>query len=139
MYMYMYMGKNSRCKPRTTPAQTSLTPDLNSTWAPQVFKIMAFMAIIVGLGLLFYILWGFRYRLCTHGVPTWDIPSNYRDPETATPHAAKQPRRLIFGGFVSRVSWVAVKELQLRHYPPIMENQMEKKMENEMETGEYRG
>ena len=31
--------------------------------------------------------------------------------------------------------WVAVKELKLRDYPPIMENQMEKKMENEMETG----
>ena len=30
---------------------------------------------------------------------------------------------------------VAVKELKLRDYPPIMENQMEKKMENEMETG----
>ena len=32
-------------------------------------------------------------------------------------------------------SWVAVKEFKLRDYPPIMENQMEKKMENEMETG----
>ena len=31
--------------------------------------------------------------------------------------------------------WVAVKELKLRDYPPIMENQMEKKMENEMEIG----
>ena len=31
--------------------------------------------------------------------------------------------------------WVAVKELKFRDYPPIMENQMEKKMENEMETG----
>ena len=31
--------------------------------------------------------------------------------------------------------WVAVKELNLRDYPPIMENQMEKNMENEMETG----
>ena len=31
--------------------------------------------------------------------------------------------------------WVAVKELRLRDYPPILENQMEKKMENEMETG----
>ena len=30
--------------------------------------------------------------------------------------------------------WVAVKELELRDYPPIMENQMEKNMENEMET-----
>ena len=31
--------------------------------------------------------------------------------------------------------WVAVKELKLRGYPPRMENQMEKNMENEMETG----
>ena len=31
--------------------------------------------------------------------------------------------------------WVAVKELKLRDYPPIMENQLEKKMENEMESG----
>ena len=30
---------------------------------------------------------------------------------------------------------IAVKELNLRGYPPIMENQMEKKMKNEMETG----
>ena len=30
---------------------------------------------------------------------------------------------------------MAVKELKLRDYPPIMESQMEKKMENEMETG----
>ena len=34
-----------------------------------------------------------------------------------------------------RVYWVAVKELKLRDYPPIMENQMEKKIENEMEAG----
>ena len=32
-----------------------------TTWAPKVCKIMAFMAIIMGLGLLFYILLGFRY------------------------------------------------------------------------------
>ena len=34
-------------------------------------------------------------------------------------------------------TWVAVKELKLSYYilPPIMENQMEKKMENEMEAG----
>ena len=30
------------------------------TWTPKVCKIMAFMAIILGLGLLFYILLGFR-------------------------------------------------------------------------------
>ena len=31
------------------------------TWAPKVCKIVAFRAIIRGLGLLFYILLGFRY------------------------------------------------------------------------------
>ena len=36
-------------------------------------------------------------------------------------------------------TWVAVEELKLRDYPPIMENQMEKKMENEMETGGIEG
>ena len=35
----------------------------SSTWAPKVCKIMAFMAIIMGLGLLFYILLGFRQYL----------------------------------------------------------------------------
>ena len=35
--------------------------------------------------------------------------------------------------------WVAVKELQLRDYPPIMENQMEKNMEDDMETEEKKG
>ena len=42
---------------------------------------------------------------------------------------------IVYGlGFMlslSCFSWVAVKELKLRDYPPIMENQME----NEMETG----
>ena len=33
------------------------------TWTPKVCKIMAFMAIILGLGLLFYILSGFRYGI----------------------------------------------------------------------------
>ena len=34
------------------------------------------------------------------------------------------------------LNWVAVKELKLSYIIPlIMENQMEKKMENEMETG----
>ena len=31
--------------------------------------------------------------------------------------------------------WVAVKELKLLQYPPTLENQMEKNMEHEMETG----
>ena len=39
------------------------------------------------------------------------------------------------GFLLATIGWVAVKELNLRDYPPIMENQMEKKMENEMETG----
>ena len=30
------------------------------TWTPKVCKIMALMAVIMGLGLLFYILLGFR-------------------------------------------------------------------------------
>ena len=34
-----------------------------STWTPKVCKIMAFMAIIMGLGLTFYILLGFRETL----------------------------------------------------------------------------
>ena len=40
-----------------------------STWTPKVCKIMAFMAILMGLGLLFYILLGFRYHSddSTHG------------------------------------------------------------------------
>ena len=33
------------------------------TWTPKVCKVMAFMAIIRGLGLLFYILLGFRYSI----------------------------------------------------------------------------
>ena len=33
---------------------------MSPTWTPQVCKIMAFMAVIMGLGLLFYILAGLR-------------------------------------------------------------------------------
>ena len=33
------------------------------TWTPKVCKIMALRAILRGLGLLFYILLGFRYGL----------------------------------------------------------------------------
>ena len=39
---------------------TILALSLGPTWTPKVCKIMAFMAIIMGLGLLFYILLGFR-------------------------------------------------------------------------------
>ena len=31
------------------------------TWTPKICNIMAFMAVIMGVGLLFYILLGFRY------------------------------------------------------------------------------
>ena len=34
---------------------------VGSTWTPKVRKIMAFMDIIMGLGMLFYILLGCRY------------------------------------------------------------------------------
>ena len=33
---------------------------ISQTWTPKISKIMAFMAVIMGLGLLFYILLGFR-------------------------------------------------------------------------------
>ena len=36
---------------------------LGNTWSPEVRKIMALMAGIMGLGLLFYILLGFRWGL----------------------------------------------------------------------------
>ena len=36
---------------------------LKPTWTPRVCKIVAFMAVITGLGPLFYILLGFRYIL----------------------------------------------------------------------------
>ena len=36
---------------------------LPAAWTPKVCKIMVFMAIIMGLGLLFYILLGFRWYL----------------------------------------------------------------------------
>ena len=35
-------------------------PVMVFTWTPKVCKIMAFMAVIMGLGLLFYIPLGFR-------------------------------------------------------------------------------
>ena len=43
----------------STSSNTSHNEDSN-TWTPKVCKIMAFMAVILGLGLLFYILLGFR-------------------------------------------------------------------------------
>ena len=38
-------------------------PKPRFTWTPKVCKIMALMAVIMGLGPLFYIFWGFRYGL----------------------------------------------------------------------------
>ena len=37
---------------------------METTWTPKVCKIMALMAVIMGLGLLFYILLGFRHLYC---------------------------------------------------------------------------
>ena len=36
---------------------------------------------------------------------------------------------------ISIIVIISILALELRDYPPIMENQMEKKMENEMEAG----
>ena len=41
--------------------------DLRPTWTLKVCRIIAFMAIFVGLGLLFYIPLGFRYTLNPKG------------------------------------------------------------------------
>ena len=38
--------------------------EVRHTWTPKVCKIMALMAFIMGLGLLFYILLGFKYIRC---------------------------------------------------------------------------
>ena len=53
----------STAKPASR-AMMSIT--IENTWAPKVCKIMAFMAIIMGLGLLFYIHLGFRYYDCCY-------------------------------------------------------------------------
>ena len=41
--------------------RVSIIPIIH-TWTPKVCKIMASMASIMGLGLLFYLLLGFRYN-----------------------------------------------------------------------------
>ena len=48
-----------------------------STWTPKVCKIMAFMAIIMGLGLLFYILLGFRYPSCNYPRDLYVLTSGF--------------------------------------------------------------
>ena len=45
---------------RSTMRSLEVKTAQHSTWTPKVCKIMAFMAILMGLGLLFYILLGFR-------------------------------------------------------------------------------
>ena len=42
--------------------------DLEMAWTPKVCKILAFMAVIMGVRPLFYILLGFRYDLEIVGV-----------------------------------------------------------------------
>ena len=42
----------------TFRAQGSYDPTIVRTWTPKVCKIMTFMAVIMGLGLLFHILLG---------------------------------------------------------------------------------
>ena len=45
--------------------------DFEYTWTPKVCKIMAFMAVIMGLGLLCYILLGFRQGLGFKFLGAW--------------------------------------------------------------------
>ena len=56
--------KNLRCLSCMGRCNCVYSPSVSgfpkSTWTPKVCKIMASMAIIMGLGLLFYILFGFR-------------------------------------------------------------------------------
>ena len=47
------------------PTSYTFKPRLRSSWTPELCKIMAFMAVIMGLGLLVYILLGFRFLLFT--------------------------------------------------------------------------
>ena len=60
------------------------------TWTPKVCKIMAFVAIIMGLGLLFYILLEFtlRVQVPNRHILTQNLYYNYYYPE---------PKYLIIG------------------------------------------
>ena len=51
---------------------------MRTSWAPKVCKIMAFMAIIMGLRLLFYILLGFRLATMRFSVRTVGGISEFR-------------------------------------------------------------
>ena len=57
--------------------------NLNPTWTPKVCKIMAFKAIIKGLGLLFYILLGFGYA---KNLESLKPKSLNRDPKPSSPY-----------------------------------------------------
>ena len=46
--------------PRRSSSSISCQVNIGFTWTPKVCKIMAFMAVILGFGLFFYILLGFR-------------------------------------------------------------------------------
>ena len=62
MFFYRgYIGFMQKSHKLKASKQQSHKPSaLNPTWTPKVCKIMAFRAVIMGLGLLFYILLGFR-------------------------------------------------------------------------------
>ena len=62
--------------------------EILTTWTPKVCKIMAFWAIIRGLGLLFYILLGFRYSVLP-GVVLFLL---------TTPFIQNPPRSLLASG-----------------------------------------
>ena len=67
----MFLGSESERREQRSGA-------FGATWTPKVCKIMAFMAITLGLGLLFYTLLGLRYwfqvqgMLCL-GLRTWGL------------------------------------------------------------------
>ena len=52
------------CIHPSEPQEFRTFQHVRRSWTPKVCNIMAFMAIIMGLGLLFYILLGFR--ICLH-------------------------------------------------------------------------
>ena len=54
-----------RASPRSfgNPVILPLSPKVYTTWTPKVGRIMAFWAVVRGLGPFFHILWGSRYIL----------------------------------------------------------------------------
>ena len=55
--MIMFIHRITSIRPGKDYKHRKLSPVI-STWTPKVCRIMAFMAVIRGLGLLFYILFG---------------------------------------------------------------------------------